>query len=262
MTPSSPAAPLEPITHPLLTAAGLRHGFFTRNGGVSTGIYDSLNTGIGSTDDPASVMENRRRIAGHFGGGPDDLAACYQIHSAITRVADGPWSGERPEGDAVASLTPGVICAVLTADCAPVLLADARAGVVAAVHAGWKGALGGVVHSAVQAMQALGTDPRRTVAVVGPCIAQGSYEVGADYEERFVLTDPAYGRFFIPGATDDRRMFDLPGFVLRRLEEAGIADAAWTGHDTCADETRFFSNRRAYQRAEPDFGRLMSAIAI
>lgn len=253
--------PLAPITHPLLTHAGVRHGFFTRHGGVSTGIYDSLNTGLGSTDDPVAVQENRRRIASVFGGGPDDLAACYQIHSAITRVAAGPWRGDRPEGDAVASGAPGVICAVLTADCAPILLADTQAGVVAAVHAGWKGALGGVIHSAVAAMQSLGAQPARTVAVVGPCIAQASYEVGADFQERFADTDPDSRRFFIPGATSDKRKFDLPGFVLWRLEQAGIAEAAWTGHDTCADEA-FFSNRRAYQRGEPDFGRLMSAIAL
>ena len=256
------AAPLNPITHPLLTQAGVRHGFFTRNGGVSTGIYDSLNTGVGSSDDAPAVQENRRRIAAHFGGGPDDLAACYQIHSAITRVADGPWKGDRPEGDAVASATPGVVCGVLTADCAPILLADPQAGVVAAVHAGWKGALGGVIHSAVAAMQALGANPARTLAVVGPCIAQASYEVGADYEEKFAHTEPSSRRFFIPGAAADKRLFDLPGFVLWRLEQAGVHQAAWTGHDTCADEARFFSNRRAYQRTEPDFGRMMSAITL
>lgn len=256
------AAPLEPIRHQLLTRAGVRHGFFTRNGGASTGLYDSLNTGVGSQDDAEAVQENRRRIAAHFGAGPDDLAACYQIHSAITRVADGPWKGERPEGDAVASATPGVVCSVLTADCAPILLADAEAGVVAAVHAGWKGALGGVIHSAVAAMQALGANPARTVAVVGPCIAQASYEVGADYEERFAHTDPDSRRFFIPGAASDKRLFDLPGFVLWRLQQAGVGQTAWTGHDTCADEARFFSNRRAFQRAEPDFGRLMSAITL
>jgi YfiH family protein len=256
------ASDLSAITHPLLTHAGLRHGFFTRKGGVSTGIFDSLNTGIGSSDDPAAVQENRRRIAARFGGGPGDLAACYQIHSAITRVADGPWKGDRPEGDAVASGTPGVICAVLTADCAPILLADAGASVVAAVHAGWKGALSGVIHSAVSAMQALGAVPARTVAVVGPCIAQASYEVGADYEEKFAHTEPHSRRFFIPGTKADKRMFDLPGFVLWRLEQAGVDQAAWTGHDTCADEELFFSNRRAYQRGEPDFGRLMSAIAL
>jgi YfiH family protein len=251
-----------PITHPLLTKAGVRHGFFTRQGGVSTGIFKGLNTGPGSSDDPAAVAGNRRRIAGAMGGTPDDLAACYQIHSAITRVADGPWKGERPEGDAVASATPGVICAILTADCAPVLLADAEAGVVAAVHAGWKGALGGVVHSAIAAMESLGARASRTVAVVGPCIAQASYEVGSDFEERFVHHDPGAERFFEVGDAPDKRRFDLPGFVLWRLEQAGVGEAAWTGDDTCADEVRFFSNRRAFQRAEPDFGRLMSAISL
>lgn len=252
----------EPITHPLLTRAGIRHGFFTRRGGVSTGLYEGLNTGLGSSDDPAAVAENRRRVAEAMGGGSDDLAGCYQIHSAITRVADGPWRGDRPEGDAVVSKTPGVICAILTADCAPVLLADAEAGIVGAVHAGWKGALGGIVHSAVTAMEALGARPDRIVAVVGPCIAQASYEVGADFQERFEHHDPGAGRFFAAGVTEDRRMFDLPGFVLWRLEQAGVVEAAWTGHDTCADEATFYSNRRAFQRGEPDFGRLISAISL
>jgi YfiH family protein len=251
-----------PISHPLLTQGGIRHGFFTRRGGVSTGLYEGLNTGLGSADDPAMVGENRRRVAGAMGGGPDDLAGCYQIHSAITRVADGPWRGDRPEGDAVVSRTPGVICAVLTADCAPVLLADAEAGVVGAVHAGWKGALGGIVHSAVTAMEALGARPGRIVAVVGPCIAHPSYEVGADFQARFEHHDPGSGRFFAAGVAADRRMFDLPGYVLWRLEQAGVGAAAWTGHDTCADETLFYSNRRAFQRGEPDFGRLMSAISL
>lgn len=253
---------MTPITHPLLTGAGVRHGFFTRQGGVSQGLYASLNTGVGSSDDPAAVAENRRRIAAHMGGGPDDLAACYQIHSALARVADGPWNGERPEGDATVTATPGVICAVLTADCAPVLLADPDAGVVAAAHAGWKGALGGIIHSTVAAMQALGADPRRTVAVVGPCIAQASYEVGADFQERFEHHDPGCDRFFIAGDSADKRRFDLPGFVLWRLEQAGIGQAAWTGHDTAADAEQFFSNRRAHLNGEPDFGRLMSAIGL
>ena len=253
---------LTPITHPLLERAGVRHGFFTRKGGVSTGIYNGLNTGLGSADEPAAVAENRRRVAQAMGGGPDDLAGCYQNHSAITRVADGPWRGERPEGDAVVSATRGVICAVLTADCAPVLLADAEAGLVGAVHAGWKGALGGVVHSAVKAMQALGARQERMVGVVGPCIAQASYEVGTDFQERFEHHDAGSGRFFADGPSIDKRMFDLPGFVLWRLEQAGVGEAAWTGHDTCVDEANFFSNRRAYQRGEPDFGRLMSAISL
>lgn len=253
---------LTPITHPLLELEGVRHGFFTRRGGVSTGIYAGLNTGLGSGDDPAAVAENRRRIAEQMGSGPDGLAACYQIHSSLTRVATGPWAGERPEGDAVVTATVGVIPGVLTADCAPVLLADAEARVVGAVHAGWKGALGGVVHSAVTAMESLGAKPGRIVAVVGPCIAQPSYEVGIDFMERFEHHDPGAGRFFVPGTEADKRMFDLPGFVLWRLEQAGVGDAAWTGHDTCEEEPAFYSNRRAHLRGEPDFGRLMSAITL
>ena len=190
---------LAPITHPLLTRAGVRHGFFTRQGGVSTGLYEGLNTGVGSKDDPAAVAENRRRVADHLGGVPDDLAACYQIHSAVARVAEAGWKGERPEGDAVVSAAPGVICAVLTADCAPVLLADVEAGVVGAAHAGWKGALGGVVHSTLAAMEALGARPDRVVAVIGPCISQASYEVGADFQDRFDHHDPGSGRFFRRG---------------------------------------------------------------
>jgi len=253
---------LRPITHPLLDRAGVRHGFFTREGGVSEGLYAGLNTGVGSRDDPAAVAENRRRVAEHMGGTPDDLAACYQVHSAVAHAADGPWRGERPEGDAVATRTRGVICAVLTADCAPVLLADAEAGVVAAVHAGWKGALGGVVQSAVSAMAGLGAGPRRTVAVVGPCISQGSYEVGAEFQTRFEQDDAGSAQFFKAGEASDKRLFDLPGFVLWRLEQAGVGEAAWTGHDTRTDETRFFSNRRAFLNGEPDFGRLMSAISL
>ena len=251
---------LEPITHPLLDRAGVRHGFFTRQGGVSAGLYEGLNTGVGSKDDPAAVAENRRRVADHLGGVPDDLAACYQIHSAVARVAEAGWRGDRPEGDATVTATPGVICAVLTADCAPVLLADTGAGVVGAAHAGWKGALGGIVHSTVTAMEALGARPDRMVAVVGPCIAQASYEVGADFQDRFDHHDPGSGRFFAPDETADKRLFDLPAYVLWRLDQAGVGEAAWTGDDTRTNPDRFFSNRRAYLNGEPDFGRLMSAI--
>lgn len=253
---------LQPITHSLLDKAGIRHGFFTRQGGVSKGLYDSLNTGVGSADDPAAVAQNRQRVAAHMGGRPDDFAACYQIHSSLARVAVAGWKGDRPEGDATVTAAPGVICAVLTADCAPVLLADPAARIVGAAHAGWKGALGGVISSTVAAMQALGADPRRMVAVIGPCIAQASYEVDADFQERFDHHDPGGGRFFAPGATADKRLFDLPGFVLWRLEQAGVGEAAWTGHDTRTDEAQFFSNRRAYLNGEADFGRMMSAISL
>lgn len=253
---------LAPITHPLLTAAGVKHGFFTRAGGVSTGIYEGLNAGVGSKDDPAAVTENRRRVAEAMGADANHLNGCYQIHSAVARVADGPWHGDRPEGDAVVTANPGLLCSVLTADCAPILMADPETRIVSAVHAGWKGALGGVVHSAVAAMEALGADPRRILAVVGPCIAQDSYEVGVDFEERFAHHDRGSERFFHPGAAADKRQFDLPGFVLWRLQQAGVRQAVWTGHDTCADEARFFSNRRAFQQGEPDFGRLISVIGV
>ncbi len=253
---------LQPITHPLLARAGVRHGFFTRLGGVSTGLYEGLNAGVGSGDDPAAVAENRRRVAQAMGGALDDLCGCYQVHSAIAHVTDRGWVGERPQGDAVVTSTPGPICTTLTADCAPVLLADAEAGVVAAAHAGWKGALGGIVAATVEAMQGLGAEPGRMVAVVGPCIAQASYEVGADYQARFEAEAPGSARFFAAGASGDKRLFDLPGFVLWRLEQAGVGEAAWTGHDTRADAGRFYSNRRAYLAGEPDFGRLISAIAL
>ena len=253
---------LNPIIHPLLDKAGLRHGFFTREGGASEGIYAGLNTGVGSKDDPALVAENRRRVAEWMGGGLDDLCGCYQIHSAVARVAETGWKGDRPEGDAVVTAVRGPIASVLTADCAPVLLADVEAGVVGAAHAGWKGALGGIIHSTVAAMEALGASPARMVAVVGPCIAQASYEVGADYQDRFAHHDPGSERFFAPGAAEDKRLFDLPGFVLWRLEQSGVGDAAWTGHDTRADAGRFYSNRRAFLAGEPDFGRLISTISL
>lgn len=254
--------PLSPITHPWLEEAGVRHGFFTRRGGVSCGIYEGLNTGVGSQDDPAHVAENRRRVAEALGGAPDDFAACYQVHSAIAHVAEAGWRGERPQGDAAVTAAPGVICAILTADCAPVLLADPVARVVGAAHAGWKGALGGVVEATVSAMRGLGAEPGRVIAVVGPCIAPASYEVDAAFEARFRDQDPGSERFFAPGAAPDRRWFDLPGHVLWRLEQAGVGQAAWTGHDTRTDEVRFYSNRRAFLSGEPDFGRMMSAIAL
>ena len=257
----SPA--LEAMTSGRLTALpGVRHAFFTRRGGVSVGIYASLNTGLGSKDDPAAVADNRRRVAAHFGAGPQALLSGYQIHSALTLTATAPWGEARPEGDAVVAATPGLVCGALAADCAPVLLADPVARVVGAAHAGWKGALGGVVESAVAAMQALGAQPERIVAAVGPCIGPDSYEVGLEYLDRFVAEDRASARFFRPGASADKRLFDLPAYVLDRLDRAGVRNADWTGHDTCAEEALFFSNRRAVKRGEPDYGRLISAIAL
>jgi YfiH family protein len=241
---------------------GVRHAFFTRQGGVSKGIYEGLNVGRGSGDDPADVLENRRRAADWFGATPDALNTCYQIHSATAVTADQPWCGQLPEGDAVVTDRPAIVCAVLTADCAPILFVDPQTRVVAAAHAGWQGALNGVVEATVQSMTALGADRSRIIAAVGPCIAPRSYEVGLEFLDRFETARPGSSRFFSAGAAPDKRQFDLPAFVLDRLAEAGVARAEWIGRDTCAEGDVFFSNRRAFRQGEPDYGRLMSAIMM
>ena len=255
------------IVSPLLAELpGVRHAFFTRQGGVSAGLFASLNVGRGSGDDPVAVAENRARAAAALGRTASQLSTCYQIHSARPVVVGAPLGDARPEGDAVVTRTPGVLCGALAADCAPVLIADAQARVVAAVHAGWRGALAGVVEAAVAAMTTLGAAPARMRAAVGPCIGPASYEVGLEFEAAFTAADAANARFFAPGAQAEtraeKRLFDLPGFVLSRLAAAGVARAAWTGHDTLTDEARFFSNRRATHRGERDYGRLLSAITL
>jgi len=250
------------LTHPLLSGLpSLRHAFFTREGGVSTGLYQGLNVGRGSGDDPEAVAENRRRAAAVFGREAGDLLTCHQIHSAIAQVATAPFGEARPEGDAVVTSRAGLICGALTADCAPVLLADAKAGVVAAAHAGWKGALAGIVEAAVAAMEGEGAKAERIVAVVGPCIGVASYEVGLEFLARFVSDDAAASAFFHPGASDDKRQFDLTGYVLSRLARAGVGQADALRLDTYA-EARFFSNRRAVHAKESDYGRLLSAIML
>jgi YfiH family protein len=246
----------------LADVAGVRHAFFSRQGGVSTGIYESLNTGRGSKDDPEAVRENRRLCAGLFDVHVDALNCCYQIHSADALVAEEPWGEIRPEGDAVVTHIAGLVCGVLAADCAPVLIVEPEARIVAAAHAGWKGALAGIVESAVAAMEVLGGARSQMIAAVGPCIGPTSYEVGLEFLERFQTQDEDFSRFFSPGASEDKRQFDLPAFVLSRLAGAGVRYAEWTGHDTCADEKWFFSNRRAFKRGEPDYGRLLSAIML
>jgi YfiH family protein len=251
------------IRSTLLDAVGgVGHAFFTRRGGVSRGLYDSLNVGVGSGDDPEAVRENRRRAALALGVSPGALVTCFQVHSACVRVADSPWDLERPEGDGVVTSREGLVCGALAADCAPVLIADGTARIVAAVHAGWRGALAGVVEAAVSAMAERGGSPARMVAAVGPCIARESYEVGTDFLARFTDQRPDNARFFSPGATPDKRQFDLPAFVLHRLALAGVGSSEWTGHDTCAGEDDFFSNRRAFHRGEADYGRLLSAIVL
>ncbi|MEO1471834.1 MAG: peptidoglycan editing factor PgeF, partial [Pseudomonadota bacterium] len=230
-----------------------------RQGGTSTGLYASLNGGQGSRDNAAAVAENRARIGAHLAAGP--LVSVAQVHSDRVVPVTAPWDGPRPEADAMVTDRPGLALGVLVADCAPVLMADAEAGVVGAAHAGWKGAFAGVLEATVDAMAALGADAGRIVAIVGPCISQRAYEVGPEFVERFLDEDPETARFFA-GGTADRAQFDLPGYALARLSAAGVAEAAWTGHCTYADEARFYSYRRATHRGEADYGRLVAAIAV
>jgi YfiH family protein len=251
------------LASPLLAELpGIRHAFFTRLGGVSDGVFGSLNVGLGSGDDPAKVAENRARAARAMGRDASALATCYQIHSATSVVAGAPFGAERPQGDAVVTRTCGVICGALAADCAPVLIADPEAQVVASVHAGWRGALAGAVGAAVATMQTLGADPARMSAAIGPCIGPQSYEVGLEFLQTFRAADPTNQRFFAPGARPDKRLFDLPGYVLSRLAAAGVGRAEWIGRDTLSEEDWFFSNRRAVHRGESDYGRLLSAISL
>ena len=248
------------LTSKLLDVAGVRHAFFTRQGGVSQGIYANLNVGLGSGDDPAAVAENRRRCAEHFGA--EALVTAHQIHSARAVACEGAWTDSPPQADGVVTRTAGVICGALAADCAPVLLADPIAGVVGACHAGWKGALGGIVEATVAQMEAQGARRAQLVAAVGPCIGPASYEVGLEFLETFVVADSAHAVFFNPGGAPDKRQFDLPAFVLSRLKAAGIDACEWVGRDTCAEADDFFSNRRAFKRGEADYGRWLSAIML
>jgi len=238
---------------------GMPHGFFTRQGGVSTGLYATLNGGQGSRDTRDAVAENRVRIAAHLG--IEALVSVYQVHSAQAELVAGPWPGPPPDADAMVTDRPGIGLAILTADCAPVLLADLSAGVIGAAHAGWKGALAGVLEAVVAAMAGLGARRDRIAAVVGPAISLRAYEVGPEFVERFLDEDWDNGRFFA-GGQGDKAMFDLPGFCLHRLREAGVGRAEWTGHCTYSDPGRFYSFRRATHRGEPDYGRLVAAIAL
>jgi polyphenol oxidase len=246
----------------LVALPGVAHGFFGRRGGVSEGIYASLNCGLGSKDDPAAVAENRARIAVALDVAPDHLLTAYQVHSAKAARVSGPWGeAARPEVDGLVTTTPGLAVAALAADCAPILLADAQARVIGAVHAGWKGALTGVVEAAIAEMIAVGAKAERIIAAIGPCIGQSSYEVGPEFQATFLAADSAFAAFFAPGA-GDRLRFDLKGFCAGRLAAAGVTAVDILAHDTCAQAEDFFSNRRAHKQGEPDFGRNLSAIVL
>jgi YfiH family protein len=241
----------------------VRHAFFTREGGVSDGVYASLNGGPGSDDAPAKVAENRARMAAALGVAPDRLLTAYQIHSPDVVTIDRPWPPhERPRADAIVTTVPGLAIGVTTADCAPVLLADETAGVIGAAHAGWRGAATGVLEAAIAAMERCGADRARIAVALGPTIRQPNYEVGPEFVARFTSEDAANARFFQPSARPQHALFDLPGYIAARLAAAGIRRVEDLGHCTYADATRFFSYRRSTHRNERDYGRHIHAIAL
>jgi len=247
----------------LSALAGIRHGFFTREGGVSGGLYASLNCGLGSGDDPDHVAENRTRALARLGLAADRLATVYQVHSNRAADAEAPWpADERPKADALVTKTPGLAIGVLTADCVPVLFADREAGVVGAAHAGWRGALDGILEATLAAMQRLGARAEATRAAVGPAIEQPSYEVGPEFPAPFLDQDPDNDAFFRAAPRNGHFLFDLKGYVARRLARAGIGEAESLAADTCADPTRFFSYRRSCLNGEQVYGRLLSAISL
>ena len=246
----------------LAAIPGLRHAFFTREGGISSGIYQGLNGGIGSNDDAANVTENRRRMAEQMGVVPEHFLSVHQIHSPDAVVATGPWPSEaRPRADAIVTCTEGIAIGVTAADCGPILFADPSARVIGAAHAGWKGALTGIIESTIDGMEKLGADRSGMVAAIGPLIRQHSYEVGSEFVERFMDADADNAAFFIPSARSGHAMFDLAGFIRMRLENAGVLMIDDIGVDTYSDE-RFYSYRRSVHRKEPDYGRHVHAIAL
>ena len=250
---------LEIVTHPLLQP--IRHGFFTRRGGASSGLFSGLNCGFGSSDQAEIVAINRGRVATAMGVGPTGLATVHQVHSAeiaVLRKDDQAADVADLRADGLVTDRPGIALAVLTADCQPILLADPQAGVIGAVHAGWRGALSGVIEAAVGAMNDLGATHIR--AVIGPTISQRAYEVGEEFMDEFLAEDPDLQRFF-SGGPNGKPMFDLPGFGLMRLRDAGV-EAEWTGHCTYSDPERFYSYRRTTHQKQADYGRLISAIAL
>ena len=248
---------LEIITSPALTTP---HGFFTRKGGASSGIFAGLNCGTGSSDQAEIVAINRTRVAEAMGVGPQALVTVHQVHSADAIPVTGPLA-DRPQADALVTATPGVLLGVLTADCQPVLFHDAAAGVVGAAHAGWRGAVEGVLEATIDAMERLGAQRANIHAVIGPTISQAAYEVGPEFFDRFRDEDPETTRFFANGQ-GDRLLFDLPGYGLWRLRAAGVGHAEWTGHCTYRDAARFYSFRRTTHAGEADYGRLISTIRL
>jgi polyphenol oxidase len=243
-------------------AGGIRHGFFTREGGVSEGIYASLNCGLGSADARDAVRENRARVAQSLGADPANLLTVHQIHSPRALIADAPWPGSPPDADAIVTRTPGLVVGALAADCAPVLFADPEAKIVGAAHAGWRGALSGVIEATIAAMETLGGRRERIRAAVGPAIGQAAYEVWRDFEKRFLDDSPTNVAFFQAGKDEDHVHFNLPRYCLNRLKNAGIVHSEVVELCTYSNESHFFSYRRSVHRNEPDYGRQISAIVV
>lgn len=253
----------EPLARPSALSSGVRHAFFSREGGVSEGAYASLNCGLGSGDDPEKVRENRRRAMAALDLPETALVTAAQVHSSTVAVVEEPWPAEdRPQLDGLVTGTRGLALGILTADCAPVLFADPEAGVVGAAHAGWRGARSGILEATVNAMAGLGARPHAMIAAVGPCIRQDSYEVGPEFRAAFVEGEPEAASLFRPSDRVGHHRFDLAGYVARRLQALGIAALAVLPYDTFADAGRFFSYRRGTLSGQPDYGRLLSAIAL
>jgi len=249
--------------HSLSALAGIRHGFFTRAGGVSAGIYASLNGGIGSRDDAAHVSENRRRMAEALGVTPERFLTAYQVHSPDVVIVERPWDrNERPRADAIVTTAEGLAIGITTADCGPILFADATARVIGAAHAGWRGAFMGIIEATIAAMERCGAERARMVVALGPMISQVNYEVGPEFVARFTAADAANERFFAPSARTGHALFDLPGYIAARLAAAGIRNVEDLGRCTYADADTFYSFRRATHRKEPDYGRHVNAIAL
>lgn len=260
---SDPDRP-ESLASPLLAGlSGVSHAFFTRRGGVSAGLYASLNGGLGSADERAHVVENRARMAAWFGLQPDRLIGVWQVHSPTAVAVRGVWPGaERPQADAMVTATPGLALGISTADCGPLLFADPIARVIGAAHAGWKGAFSGVIEATLDRMVEHGARPSAIRVAIGPMLSQANYEVGPEFVARFVGADPDTADLFAPSQKAGHAMFDLPRYVRRRLSVAGIVHVHDLALCTYADEARFFSYRRATHRGEADYGRLIAAIAL
>lgn len=244
-----------------LETGGIFHGFYTREGGESSGIYESLNTGLGSNDDPQFVQQNRAKIAVDLGVAATHLTGCFQVHSADVITVDGPMGADRPDADGLVTNKRGIALGILTADCGPILFADSNAQIIGACHAGWKGALTGIAENTIDAMIMLGATRENICAVLGPCISQKNYEVGPEFKARFEDKNASFNMYFEPSLKTDHFMFDMQTFIFDRLLAAGVK-ASKTGNCTYEDEKRFFSYRRTTHRSEPDYGRQMSAIAL